>query len=413
VLGDQNGIVKPIREGGTAMRKKVFLFLAGILAFFISFEISEGNAQPYTLTINEPGGGSGTVTSSPPGIKCPGDCSEAYNAGKRITLRAKAGSDSYFEGWSGGGCSGTKNCVVVMNENISVQATFQKKEPKLSVSPDTLIFEDVDPGKKATEVLTISNIGTMDLHITISLTGADLSYSGRSSFTLKPQKNYNLKVTYHKPTSDEGGMLFPEIDPDEMPLDQRVLGKIRISSEAGDADVPAIGIIPLANPTISILHQFIVDVEGGSSDFYMTITMGPAEGQIIPVTCTEYFCDVSGEYTADIVVTGMQTSGTSCKKTCPITGGGKLNGSIVSGISRLDLDTKVYQLYIEEKWNNFAITMQCTDCHGNVDNTEPLLLPFTPLEAFDITISEQSPVTLPLESGVSEIWGGWSWQLKY
>jgi hypothetical protein len=398
------------------MSKETFLFLTGIFTFSLLFGVVEGIAQPYTLTINEPGGGAGTVTSSPPGINCPGDCSEAYSAGKRITLRAKTGSDSNFTGWSGGGCSGTKNCTVIMNDNITVQAIFQKREPKISVSPDTLTFESIDLGKKVTKALTISNIGTADLHITISLTGANLSYSGRSSFTLKPQKNYNLKVTYHKPASDEDGMLFSEIDSDEMPLDKKVLGNIKISSEAGDEDIPAVEIEPLTDmPKLAIFHEFIVDFEGGNSDLYMTITMGPAEGQIVLVTCNgPLSCDLTGEYTAGIVVTGMATSGKECKKVCPITGGGTLKGSIVSGLSSLDLQTGVYGLYIEEKWNDLQITMQCTDCDGNTDKPQPMQLPFGPQEAFSFPISIKYPrVTLPLESGVSEIWGGWSWELKW
>ena len=98
-----------------------------------------------------------------------------------------------------------------MNENISVQAAFQKMEPKILVSPDTLTFESIDPGKKATKALTISNTHGRPPH-------NDLPHRSGSRATAvgavlhSSRKIANLKVTYHKPASDEDGMLFSEID---------------------------------------------------------------------------------------------------------------------------------------------------------------------------------------------------------
>jgi hypothetical protein len=227
------------------MKKKSFLFLTGLLAFSVLFEIGEGTAQPYTLTINEAGGGSGAVTSSPSGINCPGDCSEAFSAGKRVTLRAKPGSDAYFVGWSGGGCSGTKTCRVTMDSDKSVTATFEKKTPKLSVSPNQLDFGEVEVGKPAKQILAISNIGTADLHAAIEVTGDFFSIKGKDNLTIKPGKNYNLTVIFQP----EPG--YPEIIIDERTADLipdgpilverskaiRAQGKIRISSENEGMDI--------------------------------------------------------------------------------------------------------------------------------------------------------------------------------
>ena len=48
---------------------------------------------------------------------------------------------------------------------------------------------------------------------------------------------------------------------------------------------------------IAIFHEFIVDFEGGNSDLYMTITMGPAEAIIPLVTCNgPLLCNLTGEY---------------------------------------------------------------------------------------------------------------------
>ncbi len=70
--------------------------------------------------------GGGVVTSSPAGINCGTDCSEAYGTGTDVTLTATASAGSAFVGWSGGGCSGTgTTCVVDMDSSKSVTATFE------------------------------------------------------------------------------------------------------------------------------------------------------------------------------------------------------------------------------------------------------------------------------------------------
>ena len=80
-----------------------------------------------TLTVTMAGNGTGsTVTSTPTGINCPGDCSEAYILGQTITLTAAASAGSSFTGWSGGGCSGTGTCTVSMSAATAVTATFSK-----------------------------------------------------------------------------------------------------------------------------------------------------------------------------------------------------------------------------------------------------------------------------------------------
>ena len=47
------------------------------------------------------GDGSGSVSSDPAGIDCPGDCSQAYLEGTLVTLTADARQGSTFGGWSG------------------------------------------------------------------------------------------------------------------------------------------------------------------------------------------------------------------------------------------------------------------------------------------------------------------------
>ena len=78
----------------------------------------------YTLTVAVTGSNSGTVTSSPVGINCGSTCAANYTANTQVTLTAIAASPSTFSGWSGGGCAGIGTCVVTMNSNQNISATF-------------------------------------------------------------------------------------------------------------------------------------------------------------------------------------------------------------------------------------------------------------------------------------------------
>jgi uncharacterized protein (DUF2141 family) len=93
------------------------------------------NAGAYTLTVNKSGTGSGTVNSSPPGIDCGSDCSEAYTSGTLVTLTATPATGSTFSGWSAN-CTvtGTYTCQVTMDTARTVTATFTLNTYTLTVS---------------------------------------------------------------------------------------------------------------------------------------------------------------------------------------------------------------------------------------------------------------------------------------
>jgi hypothetical protein len=78
----------------------------------------------YSLTVNKSGTGSGTVTSSPVGITCGTACTDRYDAGSAITLTATSDENSTFTGWTGSGCSGEGQCVLVMSASTTVTANF-------------------------------------------------------------------------------------------------------------------------------------------------------------------------------------------------------------------------------------------------------------------------------------------------
>jgi hypothetical protein len=82
----------------------------------------------FELSVTKAGSGSGTVTSSPPGINCGATCSAEFPENEVVTLNQSAAAGSEFAGWSGA-CSGTGSCVVTMSEAKEVTATFTAPVP--------------------------------------------------------------------------------------------------------------------------------------------------------------------------------------------------------------------------------------------------------------------------------------------
>jgi uncharacterized protein (DUF2141 family) len=78
-----------------------------------------------TLSIAKTGSGIGSVSSDPAGIDCGGTCSADYSYGTAVTLTATPGTESAFIGWNGGGCSGTGDCVVTMDDTKAITAAFK------------------------------------------------------------------------------------------------------------------------------------------------------------------------------------------------------------------------------------------------------------------------------------------------
>ena len=77
--------------------------------------------QVFTLTVAVTG--SGSVTSAPAGIDCPGDCSEAYLSGTSVALTATPAAGWRLIAWSGD-CTGSGACSVTMVQARWVAASF-------------------------------------------------------------------------------------------------------------------------------------------------------------------------------------------------------------------------------------------------------------------------------------------------
>ena len=69
------------------------------------------------------------VRSTPAGIDCGATCDALFDKGSLVQLNATASGTSSFTGWSGGGCSGTGPCLVTVNADTTVTATFAQNPP--------------------------------------------------------------------------------------------------------------------------------------------------------------------------------------------------------------------------------------------------------------------------------------------
>jgi hypothetical protein len=91
---------------------------------------------PRALTVTKAGSGTGTVISSPAGIDCGATCATSFANGTMVTLTATPDAGSTFTGW-GGDCTGAGPCVVTMDQDRAVTATFD-----LVAQPPRVLKED-------------------------------------------------------------------------------------------------------------------------------------------------------------------------------------------------------------------------------------------------------------------------------
>lgn len=85
----------------------------------------------YDLTVSKLGAGTGSVSGN--GIDCGSTCALSYDAGTAISLIATPNAGSVFSGW-GGDCRGTGACVLGMDANHAVTATFGAQASSYTLS---------------------------------------------------------------------------------------------------------------------------------------------------------------------------------------------------------------------------------------------------------------------------------------
>ncbi len=79
----------------------------------------------YTLSVAPaPGSPSSVATFGSAGIACPGDCTQDYDHGTSVTIRATPGANRTFTGWGYAGCPGTGDCTLTMTGNVTLAPSF-------------------------------------------------------------------------------------------------------------------------------------------------------------------------------------------------------------------------------------------------------------------------------------------------
>jgi hypothetical protein len=111
----------------------------------------------HQLAVTLAGTGSGTVTSTPSAINCPGTCSAYFDANSTVSL-SQTPSSSTFAGYSGA-CSGA-TCGPTMDAPKDVTATFTAWE----CTPDTIVCND-----GTSTYVDCSSTGTIELQMTCPL----------------------------------------------------------------------------------------------------------------------------------------------------------------------------------------------------------------------------------------------------
>ncbi|MCP4277969.1 MAG: hypothetical protein GY779_16610, partial [Gammaproteobacteria bacterium] len=104
---------------------EISLFMDGVKHCKVHFD----QIEERTLEVNV--SGQGSVSSSPSGIDCGGDCSHSFAIDTEVTLTAEANAGNEFVAWSGDDTcydnidpTDAKRATINMNENINCTATF-------------------------------------------------------------------------------------------------------------------------------------------------------------------------------------------------------------------------------------------------------------------------------------------------
>jgi phospholipase C len=109
---------------GTRLSLLILCFLALCFAIGCRGLASSPVQSGIQLTVTTSGSGSGTVTSSPGGINCPGTCTAMFPSGTQVTLSA---TQNGFAGW-GGACSGNSlTCTITLSSSENVSASFAQQ----------------------------------------------------------------------------------------------------------------------------------------------------------------------------------------------------------------------------------------------------------------------------------------------
>jgi Divergent InlB B-repeat domain len=117
------------------------------------------------LTVVLAGKGTGSVKSDPEGLDCGDTCTFKFPVARAVVLSAFADEGSVFNGWSGGGCTGDRTCVVTANAAPTITATFSSLGGTVvwSKPAGALSFANSVYDHQGNVIVTGSNTTTVDL----------------------------------------------------------------------------------------------------------------------------------------------------------------------------------------------------------------------------------------------------------
>ncbi len=105
------------------------------------------------LTVTMAGTGSGTVTSTPPGINCPASCSASFPQNTEVTLTQTPSTNNSFTSWTGA-CSGSATCSLTLTASDSVTANFTA--PTTGTGPGAFVYVSNSPGGSNSQINAFS-----------------------------------------------------------------------------------------------------------------------------------------------------------------------------------------------------------------------------------------------------------------
>ena len=94
------------------------------------------NLRSFNVTVSRSGTGTGTVTSSPAGINCPGTCAAPFLYGTEVALTAVPNPGASFAEWDGACAGQGAACkIAIPASNTSTNAVFSSPTPPPAQTP--------------------------------------------------------------------------------------------------------------------------------------------------------------------------------------------------------------------------------------------------------------------------------------
>jgi hypothetical protein len=258
------------------------------------------------------GNGSGSVTSSPAGISCPGDCDEPWFAGTTVTLTATPGSaSSTFAGWSGGGCSGTAPCRIPLSGPTNVTATF-------STTALSLRFSTPASGATVSGNTSVGLVasGGSGFSYQVRLDGAAIYAGTNASFAWDTTTAANGAHTLSATVTDSAGRTATASIP--VSVSNTASGALRVAITQ-----------PANSATVSGAPWAVMWVEGttGASNTF-TLTLG---GRVMGTSTTSSRGPVSMPYDTRMVSDGAQPLMATVRDAAGATGSATITITVANG----------------------------------------------------------------------------------